>query len=168
MWLFFVCETLLNRNKAQCRHNNWKKSFFASFPILKNRSSDFHMHFRIKYHPSIFEKYKIFRGGRGNLLRFWLWSWDLFHRRSTTTKKCGVLWTQSFTFPLRQAISIHGLNYGSIQVQQCIWPTIRHVPKEDESQQLKNLHKLLLLWPLHTFFLQEVLYKKLALGQPNG
>ena len=32
----------------------------AYFEILKNRNSDFHMHFRIKYNPSICEKYRIF------------------------------------------------------------------------------------------------------------
>ena len=32
----------------------------ADFEILKNGIQIFHMHFEIKYHPSIFQKYRIF------------------------------------------------------------------------------------------------------------
>ena len=48
---------------------------------------------------------------------------DLFHCRSATAKECEILWTQSFMFPLRQAIAMHGRIYGSIETQQRVMIT---------------------------------------------
>ena len=35
MWLISTCKTLLDRNKAQCRHNHWKRVLFATFLTQK-------------------------------------------------------------------------------------------------------------------------------------